>query len=143
MRFYGEEENGRRQKSPGSEKAKGQKAHRCCLVVFMLSKNHRLKKRDVLATLKKGRRFFVNEGTFIVAPNQTKIARIAIVVGKKIIKTAVGRNRTKRQYYAAFTLFLPELQGKDCVFIVKGKKEISMASHVDSIKRAIFLINKN
>lgn len=45
--------------------------------------------------------------------------RFAVVVSKKISKSAVGRNRIRRRIYEAIRLELPQYPEKnDCIFVV-------------------------
>lgn len=48
-----------------------------------------------------------------------KESRIAVVVSKKVIKSAIGRNRIRRRMYEAIRLQIPKIQpSKDLVLIV-------------------------
>lgn len=56
----------------------------------------------------------------IIAPNNLPISRFAFVVGTKISKHAVDRNRIKRLLREAICHLLPTIQsGFDCIFIAR------------------------
>ena len=49
--------------------------------------------------------------------------RFAVVISKKVIKSAVGRNRVRRRVYEALRLMLPEYtEKKDCIFVIYSKE---------------------
>ena len=73
--------------------------------------------RSRLATLK-----------FNTNPNRTK-SRIAVVVSKKVIKSAVARNRIRRRIYEHVRYQIPRLaQSFDIVIIVTSSEFLTMAS---------------
>ena len=50
-----------------------------------------------------------------------------VVVSKKILKSAVGRNRIRRRIYEAIRLELPDFTyHQDCIFIVFSKTTMTM-----------------
>ncbi len=56
-----------------------------------------------------------------------KIARIAVVVSKKVIKSAVSRNRIRRRIYEYVRLQLPELrEAQDIAIIVSSSEVLTM-----------------
>lgn len=57
----------------------------------------------------------------LVAPNQLEYARLGMIVPKKIIATAVGRNRIKRLLREAFRQRQATLAGLDVVARLKAK----------------------
>lgn len=73
--------------------------------------------RSRLATLK-----------YSTNPNRKK-TRIAVVVSKKVIKSAVSRNRIRRRLYEYLRLQLPQLsQNFDIVIIVTSSELMTMPS---------------
>jgi len=61
-------------------------------------------------------------------PNRKK-SRIAIVVGKKILKSSVGRNRIRRRIYEYVRLQIPRLSKNfDIVIIVSSSEFATMSS---------------
>jgi ribonuclease P protein component len=71
--------------------------------------------RSRLATLK-----------FSTNPNR-KVSRIAVVVSKKVIKSAVGRNRIRRRVYEHLRLQIPRLgQNFDLVIIITSSEFLTM-----------------
>ncbi len=61
-------------------------------------------------------------------PHRNK-SRIAVVVGKKILKSAVGRNRIRRRIYEYVRQQIPRLsQNFDIVIIVSSSEFATMSS---------------
>ena len=61
--------------------------------------------------------------SLVFAVNGRKRQRYAIVVSKKILKSAVGRNRIRRRVYEAIRAEHPKIQQPvDCIFIVYTKE---------------------
>jgi ribonuclease P protein component len=65
---------------------------------------------------------------FLAAPNGLNYSRLGMIVPKKIIATAVARNRVKRLIRESFRLNQCELAGLDVVARIKSKlmKHISL-----------------
>jgi ribonuclease P protein component len=59
----------------------------------------------------------------LAAPNGLDYARLGLIVPKKIISTAVGRNRVKRLIRESFRLNQAELVGLDVVARIKSKSQ--------------------
>ena len=59
----------------------------------------------------------------LAAPNGLNYPRLGLIVPKKIIATAVGRNRVKRLIRESFRLHQAELVGLDVVARIKSKIE--------------------
>jgi len=56
--------------------------------------------------------------------------RIAVVVSKKVLKSAVGRNRIRRRVYEQLRLLLPQLPpNSDIVCIITSAEVRTMPSH--------------
>ena len=61
--------------------------------------------------------------SLVFAANGRKRQRYAVVVSKKILKSAVGRNRIRRRVYEAIRAELPNIQKPvDCIFIINTKE---------------------
>lgn len=71
----------------------------------MLKKAHRLSKKEFDVAWNTGRRYQSPYLTIVVAPSETFQA--AAVVGKKVAKLAVDRNRLRRQVYGALERTIP------------------------------------
>lgn len=68
----------------------------------MLPRESRLtKKADIDRVFKKGKGIFDSVAGIKFAPNELGVTRITVVVGTKVSKSAVKRNRVKRQLRAA------------------------------------------
>ena len=89
----------------------------------MLSKNYRFHSRGgVKYTYKKGKTIRTPKLSLVYAKNIKGRQRFGVVVSKKVLKTAVGRNRIRRRVYEALRLELPSYQEKnDCLFVVYSK----------------------
>lgn len=58
-----------------------------------------------------------------------KETRVAVVISKKVLKSAVGRNRIRRRLYEYMRLQLPKIKGVyDIVIIVSSSELYSMPS---------------
>lgn len=88
----------------------------------MLSSKYRFHSRGgVRYTYQKGKTIRTPKLSLVFAPNQKGHQRYAVVVSKKVLKTAVGRNRIRRRLYEAIrTNFNPQLK-LDCIFVVYSK----------------------
>lgn len=93
----------------------------------MLAKKFRFHSRGgVRHTYQHGKTIREAKISLVFAINGRKKQRYAVVVSKKILKSAVGRNRIRRRVYEALRLELPKIQQPvDCIFIV-NTKEISV-----------------
>jgi len=88
----------------------------------MLSSKYRFHSRGgVKYTYQKGKTIRTPKLSLVFAPNQKGHQRYAVVVSKKVLKTAVGRNRIRRRLYEAIRAnFNPQLK-LDCIFVVYSK----------------------
>lgn len=86
----------------------------------MLSQKYRFHSRGgVNHTYQKGKTLRAQSLTLIHAPNKRGYRRFAVVVSKKVLKSAVGRNRIRRRVYEAIRLELPDFKhSQDCLFVV-------------------------
>lgn len=94
----------------------------------MLSQKYRFHSRGgVRYTYQKGKTIRTALLSLVHAPNLRNRQRFGVVVSKKILKSAVGRNRIRRRIYEAIRLELPEFQTpQDCLFVVFNKSIINM-----------------
>lgn len=90
----------------------------------MLSRKYRFHSRGgVRYTYKDGKTLRHKDLNLIYAPNSRHHQRFAVVVSKKVLKSAVGRNRIRRRVYEAIRLELPTYPYKnDCIFVVYTKE---------------------
>lgn len=86
----------------------------------MLPASNRLKnKKDFELIFKKGKGFKENFLYLKVAANKLKNTRFGFIITKKYSKSAVSRNRTKRQLREAVKIYLPKIKkGFDCAIVV-------------------------
>ena len=89
----------------------------------MLSKKYRFHSRGgVKYTYQHGKTIRTPKLSLVYNDNSRGYIRCAVVVSKKIEKTAVGRNRIRRRVYEAIRLELPAFQEpRDNIFVVYGK----------------------
>ena len=76
-------------------------------------------------------------------------SQFSVVVSKKVLKSAVGRNRIRRRIYEIVRKELPRIDGIYDVAIIIFSKEVKDMPHkelksllVDSFKQADFYCNK-
>ena len=108
----------------------------------MLSKEHRLRlEKDIKALFAKGRSVFGIYTGIRYRPNKLALSRFAIVIGTKVSKRAVVRNRLRRQFRSIIYKHLVEIKpGFDVVLMVKkeaiGKKSKELETEfIQTLKR--------
>ena len=86
----------------------------------MIQKKYRFHSRGgVRYTYQHGKTIRDSKISLVFATNGRNRQRYAVVVSKKVLKSAVGRNRIRRRVYEAIRLELPNIQKPvDCIFIV-------------------------
>lgn len=89
----------------------------------MLSRKYRFHSRGgVRYTYKQGKTIRTPKLSLVHAKNSRNRQRFAVVISKKIEKTAVGRNRIRRRVYEAIRCELKDFSAKkDCIFVVYSK----------------------
>ena len=89
----------------------------------MLSKRYRFHSRGgVRYTYKDGKTVRTANLSLVYTKNSRHHQRFCVVVSKKVLKSAVGRNRIRRRVYEAIRAELPEYKAhNDCIFIVYSK----------------------
>ena len=81
----------------------------------MLSSKYRFHSRGgVKYTYQKGKTIRTPKVSLVFAPNKRMRQRYAVVVSKKVLKTAVGRNQIRRRVYEAILKL-------DCIFVIYSK----------------------
>ena len=90
----------------------------------MLAKKYRFHSRGgVRFTYQKGKTIRTPKMSLVFNENSRGHQRFAVVISKKVIKSAVGRNRVRRRVYEALRLMLPEYtEKKDCIFVIYSKE---------------------
>ena len=90
----------------------------------MIERTYRLPKNVFSILYKNGKRVYSDNLQYIYIPQKDSHTHITVVVGKKIHKHAVQRNRMKRIIREAFVHLIPDMQSPvDCLIVVK--KDIS------------------
>lgn len=73
--------------------------------------------------IKKGRPFVLPNFHLSTLLILVKKQRFAVVISKKVLKSAVGRNRIRRRLYEAIRLELANFHSSyDCIFVVFSKE---------------------
>lgn len=85
---------------------------------------------------------------FVKNPHR-KDSRFAVVVSKKVLKSAVGRNRIRRRVYEIIRHELPKIDGTFDVAVMIFHKSVKDISHeelkeniINTFKEADFYCNK-
>lgn len=104
----------------------------------MLSQKYRFHSRGgVRHTYQKGKTIRTSTLSLVYAPNTHHHQRFGVVVSKKVLKSAVGRNRIRRRIYEAIRLELPQFTAhQDCIFVVFNKSVMKMPFR--DLRRLIF-----
>lgn len=94
----------------------------------MLSKRYRFHSRGgVRHTYQNGKTIRGSRISLVFAENSRGKQRYAVVVSKKVMKSAVGRNRIRRRVYEAIRLEQTKIQKPvDCIFIVYNREVMTM-----------------
>lgn len=94
----------------------------------MLSKKYRFHSRGgVRHTYQNGHTIRRPQISLIYTKNERGFLRFGVVVSKKILKSAVGRNRIRRRVYEAIRLNLPQNVKMDYLFIIYSKEVKDMS----------------
>lgn len=95
----------------------------------MLSKKFRFHSRGgVRYVYQKGKTIRRSKASLVFVPNERGFTRVAVVVSKKVEKTAVGRNRIRRRVYEAIRKNFEYLPKKmDYIFVVFSKDIMTMS----------------
>ena len=87
----------------------------------MLSSKYRFHSRGgVKYTYQKGKTIRTPKLSLVFAPNKIQRQRYAVVVSKKVLKTAVGRNRIRLRLEFDPTIKL------DCIFVIYSRDFLKM-----------------
>ena len=89
----------------------------------MISKRYRFHSRGgVRYTYQNGKTIRGSKISLVFADNTRNKQRYAVVVSKKILKSAVGRNRIRRRTYEAIRSELNNITKPiDCIFVIYSK----------------------
>ena len=89
----------------------------------MLNSKYRFHSRGgVRYVYQKGKTIRTPSMSLVHCENTRGYQRFAVVVSKKVMKSAVGRNRIRRRVYEAIRLELPEFTAKrDSIFVIYDK----------------------
>lgn len=90
----------------------------------MLSSKYRFHSRGgVKYTYKHGKTLRSPDLSLVFAENSRGKTRFAVVVSKKVLKSAVGRNRIRRRVYEAIRLNFDKFkQPRDYIFVIYNPK---------------------
>lgn len=95
----------------------------------MLSKKYRFHSRGgVRYVYQHGKTVRSPKMSLVFVSNSRGFTRVAVVVSKKVIKSAVGRNRIRRRVYEAIRVNFDDIPEKmDYVFVVYSKDVLKMS----------------
>jgi ribonuclease P protein component len=84
----------------------------------------KLRKTDEFSSVFRFRRAWRGEGLDCnIRPNGLEIARLGLIVPKKVLARAVDRNRAKRVLREVFRLRQQDVRGLDIILRVKARRE--------------------
>ena len=89
----------------------------------MLNQKYRFHSRGgVRYVYQKGKTVRTPRASLVFADNPRGFTRFAVVISKKVIKSAVGRNRVRRRVYEALRLNFDDIPKKrDYIFVIYDK----------------------
>ena len=89
----------------------------------MLNKKYRFHSRGgVRYTYQHGKTLRTPKISLVYNKNERGFQRFAVVVSKKVLKSAVGRNRIRRRVYEAIRLELPNFKTpQDSIFVIYNR----------------------
>ncbi len=94
----------------------------------MLPKKCRLTTRNFSRVYRRSRKFKRGHFLFLIAKEKFE-PKFGVVVGKKVSKLAVQRNRLRRQLYEQVRLFLqPQIKGQTIICLYNGSKILQNAA---------------
>lgn len=95
----------------------------------MLSHKYRFHSRGgVRYVYQKGKTIRTSTMSLVFASNARGFRRFAVVISKKVLKTAVGRNRIRRRLYEAIRLELDHYPApRDYIFVVYNRAFATMS----------------
>lgn len=106
----------------------------------MLNSKYRFHSRGgVKYTYKHGTTLRRPELSLVFADNSRKGTRVAVVVSKKVLKSAVGRNRIRRRVYEAVRLNWAQVKpARDYIFVVYDRKVADLPfSELEKLVRSL------
>ncbi len=110
----------------------------------MLAKKSRLTTQQFSMAFKNAKRFRVGDFTFLIANRKFPNPKFAIVVGKKISKIAVVRNRLRRQLYELVQKHLmSEIADRNVICLYNGPEILENSTDFsDAAKLLMKFLNK-
>ena len=93
------------------------------IIYYMLNKKYRFHSRGgVRFTYQHGKTIRTPKLSLVYNKNERGFQRFAVVVSKKVLKSAVGRNRIRRRVYEAIRLELENFKTpQDSIFVIYDK----------------------
>ncbi len=109
----------------------------------MFKKSERLSRPEFSEYFRIGKRHHFTHCTIITNPLPSR--KVAVVVGKKVAKSAVRRNTIKRRIYATLRLMLVpvEYKGVMIVIIKPAYNSLSRQAADNSLRESIAEVMKN
>ena len=97
----------------------------------MFKKSERLNRTAFTEYFKIGRRYHTDDFTLVHSP--APVRAVAVVVGKKVLKSAVDRNTLRRRVYGATRLLLEDKTGVYLIIAKPSAKNITQAQVTPAI----------
>ena len=99
-----------------------------CYNIYMLNKKFRFHSRGgVRYVYQKGKTVRTPKMSLVFTENTKGFTRVAVVVSKKVLKSAVGRNRIRRRIYEAIRINFEDVpKERDYIFVVYSKEFLTM-----------------
>jgi ribonuclease P protein component len=97
----------------------------------MISSKYRFHSRGGIKHTHSGGRQIRGDRVSLTVVNSTgrKSSRFAVIVSKKVLKSAVGRNRIRRRIYEVIRLEMPKFTNQHDVLVSVYSKDIKDISH--------------
>jgi ribonuclease P protein component len=96
----------------------------------MIPSKYRFHSRGGIKHAYSGKRIRGDKLSLTVVNNTgRKASRFAVIVSKKVLKSAVGRNRIRRRIYEVVRLELPSFKGKHDVLVSVFNKDVKDMPH--------------
>ncbi len=108
----------------------------------MLPQRYRLSSQDIARIKKTGSRMLTHQFSCKFLPTHNKETKMAVIVGKKVAKTAVGRNRIKRKIHAAFMQMLQSHPSGSMDLILFVQKDIQETQTSDILRELTLMLKR-
>jgi len=103
----------------------------------VIAKKFRFTTKIFEKNFRSSRRYSCGDFDFLIAPEK-QTQKFAVVVSKKITKSAVKRNRIRRQLYEKIrTIFLPKIAGRNIICLYRGGEILNTSKKLEDCFAAV------